>query len=402
MLTDQAQATSGISRLPSVTLEGVKVLIVTSGHEATDPRVYVKEACSLRRLGADVTVVGKLENGTPGEVEILKVPTPSRRWVRFLWQPWRCLWAARKLKPDIIHFHDAEMLATLPLAKLWWMRSRFVYDVHEDFGNLMLVSDWLPSWTKPLVQVVTNMSEKGLASLADAIVGVTPPLTDKFRHKNRITAYNYNSLDFFEHAAGTMREPQKRAFDLVHLGTLSLKRAIFLAETIREFYQLRPEARSVVIGVSSEVEKAMKPIIPDGCLLLGRTPYQEVATLLGNAKVGVDVHPWLGPHLEVALPVKVCEYMAAGCAVVSSSMPILDRLLDKAGAGPELVTIIKGGAPADYARAITAMIERIERGADPGSKLRQLALKHMVWEGEARKIAQLYLDLLENHASPDH
>ena len=54
--------------------------------------------------------------------------------------------------------------------------------------------------------------------------------------------------------------------------------------------------------------------------------------MLGNAKVGLDVHPWLGLHLKVALAVKVCEYMAAGCAVVASAMPVLNQILAQAEA----------------------------------------------------------------------
>ena len=37
---------------------------------------------------------------------------------------------------------------------------------------------------KPLVKKLTDTVEKGLALLADAIVGVTPPLAEKF-HKQR-------------------------------------------------------------------------------------------------------------------------------------------------------------------------------------------------------------------------
>jgi glycosyltransferase involved in cell wall biosynthesis len=287
------------------------------------------------------------------------------------------------------------MLFTLPIAKLWWRKTKFIYDVHEDFGNLMVIRDWLPSWVKPLVRILTNTVEKSLASLADGIVGVTPPLTNKFSNKNKITAYNYNPAEFFDRAGKTMREPGSRAFDVVHLGTLNLRRAIFLADVIHELHRRKPGARSLVIGVSPEIEQAVKGRIPEGCLLLGKTPYQEIPALLANAKVGLDVHPWPAPHLDVALPVKVCEYMAAGCAVVSSSMPVLDRLLDQAGASPESVSIIKGEDAADYANAIVAMIDRIEGGADPGAKLRELALNHMVWEREANKIAQLYLQLLE-------
>lgn len=378
---------------PEVRLDGVNVLIMASGHEATDPRIY-KQASSLQGLGANATIVATLERGTPREIKVLTVQKPSSRRMRFLWQPWRCLRTAWRQRPDVIHLHDAEMLITLPVAKLRWPRCRFVYDVREDFANLMLIRDWLPQWVKPSVRVLTNALEKALASLADGLVSVTPPLAEKFNHKNEIVAYNFVSREFFEQADRARREPRQREFDLVHLGTLNIRRAIFLADTLQEFHRLRPWARSLVIGVSPEIEATMRDRLPDGCTLLKRTPYEEIPGLLGNAKVGVDVHPWLAPHLAVALAVKVCEYMAASCGVVASGMPVLTRILAQAGADGDAITIIEGGTPRDYARAVARVVERIERGADPGTRLRELAYQHMVWEGEAAKIARLYLKLL--------
>ena len=138
----------------------------------------------------------------------------------------------------------------------------------------------------------------------------------------------------------------------------------------------------------------MRPRIPDRCVLLRKLPYDEIPALLGNTKVGLDVHPWPEAHLKVALPVKVCEYMAAGSAVVSSSMPVLSQILNEAGADPDAITIIKGGNPSDYAKAVVRLVESIEGGADPGARLRELAFKYMIWEEEAGKITQLYLKLL--------
>jgi phenylacetate-CoA ligase len=380
---------------PSVSpLSPMNVVIMTSGHDVTDARIYDKLACSMQSLGANVIVVGRCDGPRPAEVKIVVVTKAATRLGRFLAQPWRCLWAARKLAADIVHFHDAELLITLPLAKLWWRRAKFIYDVHEDFANLMLVRDWLPGPIKPAVKMLTHIMEKALALFADAIVAVTPPLANKFRNRERIVGYNYVSRKFFDLAAECGRKAQLREFDLIHLGTLNSKRAVFLAETLGEFHRLRPGARSLVVGVSPEIEKIMRQRIPGGCTLIGKLPYDKIPGLLGNAKVGVDVHPWLGPHLKVALPVKVCEYMAAGCAVVSSSMPVLDHVVNDAATHLDALKLIEGGMPLDYARAAVELIEAMENGAQPGSQLRQWALEHMVWEREAVKIGQLYLRLL--------
>jgi glycosyltransferase involved in cell wall biosynthesis len=376
-------------------LDGVRVLIISSVRAFKDPRVYPKQACGLQRLGAQVAVVGDLAPGTSAEVEVVPVREASSRLRRFLWQPWRCLWAARWQRADIIHLHNADMLIALPLARLWWWRSKFVFDVREDYANLLLIRDWLPAWVKPIVWGVTYVGVKGLAAFAHAIVGVTPPLTATFRHKRKITAYNYVAREFFAQAGKLRRPPREREFDVVHLGTLNLRRARFLAETLQALHQLRPGTRSLVIGASAEVTEAMRPLIPEHCTVLGRTPYKEIPHLLGNAKVGLDVHPWLGTHLQVAVPVKVGEYMAAGCAVVSSAMPVLNTILTAAGVDAEAMTLIEGGTPMDYATAAARYIIAIESGADPGATLREKALRHMVWEAEAAKIGQLYLTLLE-------
>jgi hypothetical protein len=150
----------------------------------------------------------------------------------------------------------------------------------------------------------------------------------------------------------------------------------------------------LVIGVSLEIEEALRHRIPMGCTLMGKVPHEQIPRLLGNSKVGLDVHPWLGPHLQVAVPVKVCEYMAAACAVVSSYMPVLRQILDEAGVRSGDLFIIEGENPIDYARAAAEMIEMIEKGVDPGARLQRAALGHMVWENEAVRIVELYRRLL--------
>lgn len=375
-------------------LAGVCVLVMTSGHEVSDPRIYVRQARSLRQLGARIAIAGAVGKSTPQDVVVLGTTKARSRLVRFLWQPWKVLWRARHERCDIIHVHDAEMLVVLPVAKLLWPKAAFVYDVHEDFANLMLIRNWLPGWLKPAVKFSVDLVEKSLARFADGVIGVTPPLTQKFPKCDQATAYNYASRDFFETCIKASRPPQLREFDVVHLGTLNLRRADFLCDTLTQLQRLRPGARALIIGITApDIRELLQRRLGDTTLVLGRTEYSQIPALLGNSRVGLDVHPWQQPHLEVAIPVKVCEYMAASCAVVCSSMPVLDKVIHEAGADSDFC-LIKGGTAADYAAAIARTLQGVAAGEDSGARLRRVGATHMIWENEANKIAQLYLRIL--------
>ena len=375
-------------------LTGLRVLVLTSGHEALDGRVYDREARALHALGASVTVVGKHTRGTPNEVPVVPIAPPRSRASRFLLAPWKCLAAARGSRPDIVHFHDAEMLAALPIARLVWPRARFVYDVHEDFGNLMTIRDWLPAPLKPAVRVLTDFCEKTLARLADGIVAVTPPLAARFPGRRCVVAYNYPTPAFFEAAARSAKPPRERTYDLVHIGTLNRRRAAYLADVLTELHRLRPAARTLIAGADDAVTATVASRLPRGCDVVGKIPYERVPSVLGDARVGLDVHPWLTPNLLPALAVKVCEYMAAGCAVVASAMPVLDGVVAGSNLEPGSLIRIAGGTPSDYAAAASRLLDAIEAGGDPGAALAVFARRRLSFEGEAAKLGRFYRELV--------
>ena len=370
------------------------MVVLTSGHEALDARVYGREASSLAELGFDIVVVGTWTRGSPGRVPVIPIPASRSRVTRFTLQPWRCLWAARHLRPDIVHFHDAELLAVLPLARLMWRRAKFVYDVHEDFGNLMMVRDWLPDAAKPAVRFLTDACERALSRFAHGIVAVTPPLAEKFAHRMKVVAFNFATERFFEQASRHVRPPAEREYDIVHVGTLNRRRAAFLAEVIRAYHSLKPGARSLVLGGDEKVVNEAFQSRPDGCEIRRKVPFDEIPAFLGNAKVGIDVHPWFAPHLAPALANKVCEYMACGCAVVASAMPVLDACIEGSGLEPRAIIRIRGGQPRDFAEAAVRLVQEVEAGRDPGASLRLFARKSMNWSTEAIKLARFYRELL--------
>jgi glycosyltransferase involved in cell wall biosynthesis len=375
------------------TLSGKRILVLTSGHDVFDHRIFDKEAVSLRAMGARVLIVGKCSLPRGEECGIRTVREPSTRLGRFLRQPWRCFWAARNEDADIVHIHDSELLAMVPFAKLWWPAAKIVYDVHEDFPQLMLIRDWIPTFSGPIVRFLTDWTEKLLTRFCDGIVAVTPALGAKFS-KPLAIARNFPTQAFLHRAGALNKAPRQREYDLVHLGTLNRSRATFLSQVLEQLHARRPSAKSLVLGASIEMQQFLAERLPPGCTIVGKTPHELVPESLVNCRIGIDVHPETLPHLRVAVPVKVLEYMASSCAVVSSSMPVLNEVLLEANVDPRALRIVESCDVHDYVAAVESLLDWIAAGGDPGARLRRAVERQLNWDSEAENIACLYTSLL--------
>lgn len=317
----------------------VEIVLVSTGHQAMDHRVFDKEAVSLAKHFPRVRVVAS----HPGDevvdgVQITALPPCHNRFIRFVWRPLQCLLAARGPGKRLLMLNDAELLFWAPLVKLFtgW---KIIYDVHEDFPRLLLRRRWIPAWLRQTISAGIALAERCCATACDGIIGVTRVLTEAFHHRHRVAVYNLPSRAFLHDAARQMRPLEARDYHLVHLGTLSEERVEFLCAILTMLWQRRPGARVLIVGVRNDQVKELQARLPaEKATVIGKVDYQKVAVLLGNCRIGLDVHPILYPHLRCAVPVKVFEYMAAGCNVVASYLPELDGLLGQQGA-EHVVTI---------------------------------------------------------------
>ena len=125
-------------------MTNIEIVLVSSGHQAIDHRVFDKEAVSLAKHFPRVRVVaGHLADGIVDGVQITALPPCRSRLARFAWRPLQCYLAARGHGKRLLILHDAELLFWAPLVKLLtgW---KIIYDVHEDFPQLLLRRRWIP------------------------------------------------------------------------------------------------------------------------------------------------------------------------------------------------------------------------------------------------------------------
>ncbi len=375
-----------------IALQDVEVVLVSSGHTALDHRVFDKEAVSLARHFPRVRVVAAHpRDEVRDQVSIIGLPAGTHRFDRFLLRPWRCLWAARGPGARVLILHDAELLWLVPLIKLTtgW---RVIYDVHEDFAQLLLRRAWIPRKLRRSLSHGVGLVEKAFAACCDGIIGVTEVLVERFAHRPHVALYNLPSGDFIRQAAACAQPLAARRYDLVHLGTLSVERVAFLGEVMRGLFARRPEARVLLIGVRPEHRAAFDAFPPERVTVLGAVPYADIAGLLADCRIGIDVHPVLYPHLRCAVPVKVFEYMAAGCNVVTSFLPELHRLLSGEGHGH--VTTITTADAERFADGVHRLLESPEVMQQHQDALMRLVAAHWNWETEEKKLVRFVTSII--------
>lgn len=373
--------------------EPLTVNVLSTGHLATDHRIFDKEGRALADAGVVVRIFAEHPAvETRNGVEFIPINRGRGRLTRFLIAPWRAFRAARKRPASIVHIHDAELLQICPMLKLCG-QPVIVYDVHEDFGNLMLRRDWIPRPIRAVARGLLIATEHLLARSVDGIVSVTQSLADKFPRHPRVALYNLPSRAFVARAGEGAAPPSQRPIDVVHLGVLTDERMEFLASVLERLLKRRPGARFRIVGpLPRQVEWLRSRFAGTNADIRGKVPYEEVAGLVRECKMGVNVHPILYPHLKVAVPVKVLEYMACGCGVVTSWLPELDALLaDETKAD---LTILRDAGPEAYGDALADWIGDAHRLDAAGARLRAAACERYTWESHAAKLPAFYRTLL--------
>jgi glycosyltransferase involved in cell wall biosynthesis len=293
----------------------------------------------------------------------------------------------------VVHFHDPEFIAAGLALKL--MGRKVVYDVHEYYSEVQAhrVSGG------PLLQgavgaLVSLFVEQIPARLFDRVVFPTYMLRDAvYPGKRSEVLVNLLAVDVI---ADEGRVPVTPDHDVVFVGSISPFRAGPLMEMMKHILLVRSDARLLMVGAPEATVRWMREHAPSPEVLSAitfhpRVPHAQVKGLLARGKIGFNYHP-MQRRFQVALPMKVYEYMAVELPVVVSRFPELERQFVE---GEEIV-FVNGDDQQDFASAVLRLLEDPERSRRLGRAGCERLLSEHNWEvSEARKLAAMYEALLE-------
>jgi glycosyltransferase involved in cell wall biosynthesis len=177
--------------------------------------------------------------------------------------------------------------------------------------------------------------------------------------------------------------------EIIYSGSLFPWKGV--AELVAAASQLPPDLRIRVVGGQGERLAQMQQSAGKGGAALefhGQQPHAEVMRMLNAACIAVLPNR-RDTDSEFTSPIKLFEYMAAGCAIVTSDLPSIREIL-----GEDDALWCEPGDPASLARGIAKLAENPQLARAMGARVREKA-RQFTWLARAEKIRQLTQTLLK-------
>jgi glycosyltransferase involved in cell wall biosynthesis len=373
----------------------IRVAHLTSVHPADDVRIFVKECRSLVVAGYEVFLVAQgLEPKVVGGVRVLNVAKPRNRMERATRTAWSVLRLSRRLRADIYHFHDPELIPVGILLKL--LGHRVIYDVHEDLPRQIRDKPWIHPLLRAPIARLASMGESLAGRAFDAIVAVTPTIAARFPSSSTVLVRNFPILE--ELAPASHADPYPTRSDtLAYVGGIAAARGAHQLVGAMNLVSKRHSPRLVMAGRFQPPALADElAAIPgwdhvDAAGWLGRA---EIAGLLGSARIGlVTFLPT--PNNRDGYPTKLFEYMAAGLPVVASDFPGWREFVDGADCG----LLVDPQDPASIAAAIDRLLDEPVEAEAMGVRGQRAIVEQYSWEAESGHLLDLYARLVGRPAA---
>ena len=253
---------------------------------------------------------------------------------------------------------------------------KLVYEAHEVFSD-----------TGTVARREANLAMEGLVMRKAALVLANSTATAARLgelHGGRRIEVLANGVDWSEQLAE--KDWPHAGLNIVYAGSLfgwkGVEDLVAAAATL-------PGCRITIIGGGADQLARLRAQAPSGGAQLefrGQLPHAEVALALQSACIAVLPNRD-EPESRFTSPIKLFEYMAAGCAVVASDLPALRDVLSE-----DEAAWVRAGDPAALAAAIGALAADPERARRIGGKLREKARAH-TWRARAEKLAALLASL---------
>lgn len=370
-----------------------KIAHLSTAHGRNELRVHLKECNSLATQNYCVYyfVADGIGDEKIGNVNVIDIGKNGNRFIRMIFSPWIMLIKALKLKANLYHFHDPELLLIAPFLLL--SKAKVIYDSHEDIPRSLLTRDWIPTVLKKPISSVFELLENTISKRLSGIIGATPYIANRFKilNKNTIAINNFplqkeiEQLSKIEQSCPLVKN---HAPSVCYIGGINKIRGIKEIINALEYNDVKLTLAGWFESDSIENEAHHTPGWKK-VDFVGTVSRKEVSEILSSSIAGLVIFHPVPNHIN-AQPNKIFEYMAAGIPVIASNFPLWSKIIDEHQCG----LCIDPMDPKAIAEAIQQINDNPSKARTMGENGRKAVLSQFNWGNEEKKLFSFYENIL--------
>ncbi len=368
------------------------ICIITTIHEPFDARIYRRELTLLIKAGYSIALIA------PWPKPNIQIPNltfrslkyPKNRAMRII-HALKIFYMALTIRARSFLFHDLDFLPFGYLLKKL-KKVPIVYDCHENYPEEILEGkEWIPKpLRKPLAEIV-RIVENFVVKRIDYVIAVVPYQVRRFNSLGAkcILIRNFTDLRIMENLS-------HESNNVVYIGSISINYgADLLIDIARELKKRNCDIKLIIadrFGADRKLREYFIDIIKKESLPIiiePSVPPQKIDKILERGSIGLLIAKNTKSK-DLALPMKLFEYMAAGMPIVAANLEVTKDIM-----GTALCGIVVGKNEAKY--YVDAII-RIMNDANLYNLYRAngfRAINYLYnWQNEFDRIVKLFKNVL--------
>jgi len=372
-----------------------KVCMLTSVHQVFDGRIFYRESKTLLNAGYNVILIAKHDkNEIIDSIEIIALPKPKNRFFRIFGTTLRIFFLAKKLKADVYHFHDPELILVGILLK-FFTRKKIIYDVHEHYPNYILHKHWIPKFLRLISSKLFIFLENISVPLFDFVVYTTPVVGNRYKKMKVLTEQieNYPPIELSKN----FKRYNKKY--IIYLGGVTKIRGI--CELLKAFnivikkysdWKLFLVGKITPESLVKEIDNLIYNLnIKENIKFVSWVPYEKKEMYSSQATIGIITYLPFANNMS-CLPNKLFEYMSVGLPIVASNFQLYKEIIEVNKCG---ITVDPTN-PKEIAKAIEYLIEHPKEAKKMGENGMKAIKEKFNWEKESKKLLEVYNRILCN------
>lgn len=374
-----------------------KILVLSTVHNYRDARIFYKEIPSIQKKYSELIFLVKNDEAEPGSVievnniQIRCLPNVksfSERIFRLQKIAYKTI---KEMKPDLVHFHDPELLFLMYLVKIRF-GCKIIFDIHENVSESIKDHFWLPKIIRPVVKLFYRMMEKFLIRKFEGLVIAEESYRNTYG-EGPVVVRNYPLVKDTEE----IEKNFSAQINISYTGGVFRRRGAL--EMLRVFYELNNKYDNLffhLIGrvenpeLQNEIENFIaENNLTDKVKVYGFLGLDKVYSILRDCHIGFSLMAPIGNYVE-SLSTKIFDYMKYKVVPVVSDFKIYEEFITE----PETGVLVNYFDIKEIVRNIETLIENPELMKKYGENGYNNLMKYWNWEIEEKKLLALYDEIL--------